>query len=343
MKNFILFSWILLCLLVYVESTGFEWFPKPPTLPKSWYKKHVEQEWLKYPVDVVSEDADDDEEDTGDEDSDKKDSDEYVANRSSGLYDEEPELWPCLYKKCRGKSQSPINIDTEIITSDSKLGPLMFKNYDIPIHDVLLKNTGYAIYIFIPRSAGAMVSSEWLGSNKYRLYLIRLSYGKTNKNGSGHSIDSKYFPLEVSLYHLNTKYKNLEDKFDSTLALSILHKIDKENKALKVVTESVKKIKKIDSNTTAKSELTLKDLLPSHLDYYITYNGSRLVPPCSEYRKWIIFHYPGSVSKGQLEKFRTVDSKKGNRELNVVRPTQPLNDRKIISSKPIKDEKEDWW
>ncbi|XP_067140342.1 carbonic anhydrase-related protein-like [Centruroides vittatus] len=369
MKNITLFLWILLCGVVYIECGEYGWQYDP------WYGKQF-QPWAKAeepkekPEDKdkekeseekESEEKEDseekdseekeseekdseesDEEDSEEKDSEEKESEEkeeeYPFELSSDQYEDEPDMWPCLYKGCRGKQQSPINIDTEAITVDPNLGKLTFENYDKPLKDLFIKNAGFVVYIALPKDNDATVTSEWLGAT-YRLIGITFKYGKTNKNGSEHTVDSKYFPLEVALFHLNTKYDKVEDKPDANLVLVSLFDVGKSNKGLKSVVKSLEDVDEVDSNSTLKSPLTLKDLLPAHTDYYITYNGSSLVPECSESYKFIIFHYSNTVSKSQLEKFRSIETEKDGRDLNEVRPIQPLNGRDILSSKSGKDEK----
>lgn len=241
-------------------------------------------------------------------------------------YDDPPVLWPCFNKKCRGDRQSPINIDTEIITPNPEMGPLEFQNYDKPLRNLPIKYAGHDVYFSVPQCANITVTSKWL-KNTYRLFQVSFAFRK-----SLHTVDSQYFPMEVSMLHLNTKYRDVEDAPDALLSIQILLQVKKtNNKGLNPVTEVLKSIRKINANTTMKSPVKIADLLPKMNSSYIAYNGSRVVPPCSEIFTYIVFHYSNTIGKQQFEMFNKLEEP-DDIDRYVVRPVQALNERKIWSS-----------
>ncbi|XP_067140345.1 carbonic anhydrase 2-like [Centruroides vittatus] len=252
---------------------------------------------------------------------------------------EDPSVWPCYYKKCRGNQQSPINIDTEVIEEKQSLDPLEFNNYDKPLEDLPIENIGKMVYVSIPQCANLTVTSKWLKAT-YRLLRLTVSYKK-----SFHTIDSKYFRFELLLLHLNTKYKSVVNNPDAVLSIHIMFQVAKKNnEALEPIVEVLKEIKKLESNTTLKSPLVIADIFPKMKEAYVTYNGSRIVPHCAEVVKYIIFHYSNTIGKDQLKKFSLLQRvAPEDKDRAVVRPIQALNERKIWSTASRKDQKEGWW
>ena len=63
--------------------------------------------------------------------------------------------------------------------------------------------------------------------------------------------------------------------------------------------------------------------LPVKGDYYF-YNGSLTTPPCTEGVKWVVMAEPLIATAAQIEQFTNLFSSNN-------RPTQPLNDRKVVT------------
>jgi len=64
-------------------------------------------------------------------------------------------------------------------------------------------------------------------------------------------------------------------------------------------------------------------LLPANRDYY-RYNGSLTTPPCTEGVRWVVMKQPMTISKEQLEAFKTTLGFDNNR------PVQPVNARPVL-------------
>jgi len=45
-----------------------------------------------------------------------------------------PDMWANKVEKCRGKKQSPLNIDTNYVEYDVNLKPFLFHNYDLNLN-----------------------------------------------------------------------------------------------------------------------------------------------------------------------------------------------------------------
>ncbi|XP_023216641.1 carbonic anhydrase 2-like [Centruroides sculpturatus] len=163
-------------------------------------------------------------------------------------------------------------------------------------------------------------------------------WSNSSFKGSQHSVDSKHFPLEIVLIHLNKKYKEPTNKPDAGLALSVLFQIKKDdNERLDPLFDNLKNIKYACQNSTLSSSLRIKDILPRNPYSYIKYFGSLLHPPCHQAITWIVFRHSNTVSENQLAKLRMLRStKKDEKPEKLItknsRSIQDLNDRKIITT-----------
>ncbi|KDR09251.1 Carbonic anhydrase 3 [Zootermopsis nevadensis] len=62
----------------------------------------------------------------------------------------------------------------------------------------------------------------------------------------------------------------------------------------------------------------------------MTYNGSLTTPPCSESVTWVIRKEPLTVSRHQVDEFRSLLAQDGRTMKRNWRPTQPLNGRIVV-------------
>jgi carbonic anhydrase len=72
---------------------------------------------------------------------------------------------------------------------------------------------------------------------------------------------------------------------------------------------------------------SILDAMPGDRTFY-TYKGSLTTPPCSETVSWLVMKEPMTVSKSQVEKFKSLVHG------NTNRPVQPLYGRVISESVP---------
>jgi carbonic anhydrase len=74
-------------------------------------------------------------------------------------------------------------------------------------------------------------------------------------------------------------------------------------------------------------QVNIDDMLPSDTTSW-RYQGSLTTPPCSEGVRWIVLETPIQLDAAQVKQFRDVFT--GNN-----RPTQPLNDRSVVTDSPV--------
>jgi carbonic anhydrase len=130
---------------------------------------------------------------------------------------------------------------------------------------------------------------------------------------SENQINGKSFPLEAHLVH--------SDKDGNLAVVSVVFD---EGKANSVVGAAWGQMPKTEGGKNAlPSKVAATGLLPKNRDHY-RYNGSLTTPPCTEGVRWIVMKKPMTVSKMQIEAFKTTLGFANNR------PVQPVNARMIL-------------
>jgi len=212
-----------------------------------------------------------------------------------------PKNWKNLcdgFSDCGGKAQSPINI----VTKNSSNGTeLMAPKFSYGKSKVDIINNSHTLQFNV--SGENMVN---LNGKDYKL--LQFHYHALSE----HTIDGKYFPLEVHFVHQHS---------DTDFAvLGVMFKEGEENELFK---------KYLDKFPTTKGAyesaetIDLLGLFPDDKSYY-NYKGSLTTPPCSEVVNWFVLKTPVTASKEQIDQF----SKLLN---NNYRPIQALNDRTVLS------------
>jgi len=68
------------------------------------------------------------------------------------------------------------------------------------------------------------------------------------------------------------------------------------------------------------------DFVPNFKNY-LAYNGSYTTPPCTEGVRWVLLNNPLYIYQQDLDAITALEHKN-------IRPTQPLNGRKVSTSIP---------
>ena len=71
------------------------------------------------------------------------------------------------------------------------------------------------------------------------------------------------------------------------------------------------------------------DILPKDLDSFYRYSGSLTTPNCDKVVTWTIFSKPNTMSRAQLQQFRTLTNDEGLPMVNKDRPPQPIGKRVV--------------
>lgn len=240
-----------------------------------------------------------------------------------------PELWSETYPECAGEMQSPININTKLMTFDENLPSLHYCFYDMIFDYTLSMNskrvaieltykvTLYNILtpsIYFGRSEEGY-SEEGLSEELFELKSINLYWGRDNSEGSQHLLNGNSFPLEMHLSHKSreTNMHNIAFLFELT---------ETDNEALSEIINATLNVEQ-ENNQTLK--LSLNDILPKDTKSYIHYMGSLTTQPCTQDVRWTIIFDTIKISENQMKAFHGLNLEFSNR------PIQALNER-IIST-----------
>ncbi|XP_026539250.1 carbonic anhydrase 2-like isoform X1 [Notechis scutatus] len=249
-----------------------------------------------------------------------------------------PSTWGPI-GSCNGKRQSPINIDTNTVISDSPPRPIHFFYYEDLKIATKLENTGYQLKIdFHPKAR--IFCDDF--PEFYFLHQAHFHWGTENKNGAEHTIDGKRYAMEMHLVHTknNMSIEDASKEPDGLIVLAFLVKKTEGNNQVNGWNTLAKFLKDIPEKGNSKNlngEFNLGSLLrTADVNHYFHYQGSLTTPPCAEAVIWIVFESPLEISY-QLHKvfttslyFTTIQE---NRKMqNNFRPLQALNGRSVYYS-----------
>ncbi|XP_078349815.1 carbonic anhydrase 2-like [Oculina patagonica] len=251
-----------------------------------------------------------------------------------------PDAWGNVASACLQADQSPIDIVTKELESDSSLGELDITcDNDKGLFNGILLNNGYEPVLTADNARGTCnLTGIPLDNKNFELHDLNIHFGCDTDRGSEHTVDGKPFPAELQLMFYNTEYgsyENAAQRQDGLAAISVLLKVGKsKNTALDSIVDQVDDVAVEGSSIPVYApadNLTLADLVPDlaeeHAPFY-TYKGSLTTPPCYETVQWIVMKNQVTVTQDQLLAFTKLTSKKGS-ECDNFRPTTPLNGRKV--------------
>ncbi|MBC1373342.1 carbonic anhydrase family protein [Listeria booriae] len=193
-----------------------------------------------------------------------------------------------------GKSQSPINIETNKTELMTDLGNIELKYNQTAIDE---EDNGHSIQVGL--SGQATINGRQFDLKQVHFHAK-----------SEHTVNGQHYPIEAHFVNAGQ---------DGRLAvIGVFFTEGKENPAFETVLSNVKKGEKVDLNTT----LDIPALIPSNKTYY-HYLGSLTTPPLAENIEWYVMENPIEVSKEQIATFNDYYDH-NNREV------QPLNGRPVL-------------
>jgi carbonic anhydrase len=203
------------------------------------------------------------------------------------------------YEACGiGTHQSPIDIT---VTEKAKLPPVKVEYQRVPLRIV---NNGHTVQVNVP--PGSTLS---VGDHDYTLLQFHFHAP------SEEAIHGKHHPLVAHLVH-----KDAEGKL---AVVAVLLDVGGANAGLDPVFSHLP-AKEGEEATIDGVSIDPARILPAKRSYY-EFEGSLTTPPCTEGVRWIVLKQPATLSKTQLEAFRSLYPKN-------ARPTQPLHARVVRES-----------
>ncbi|XP_064612400.1 carbonic anhydrase 2-like isoform X2 [Liolophura sinensis] len=246
-----------------------------------------------------------------------------------------PEKWYEEFPRCGGKKQSPINIVTDEVILNKRLGEIKFTGYDQMLTKPVLKNNGHSAQVNLDHD----IFIEYGGlPYQYKAAQFHFHWGEADRRGSEHSVDSDGFPMEMHIVHYATEYANFSDavnKPDGLAVLAIFMQVGEEEHPgfQHIVSHLDSPIHK--GEEIPMEPMTLKSLLPSDTKTFYRYSGSLTTPPCYESVVWTLYPDYVTVSKDQVDLFRkylranAANATNEVRLVNDYRPQQPINVRLV--------------
>ncbi|XP_053989539.1 carbonic anhydrase 1-like [Hylaeus volcanicus] len=233
-----------------------------------------------------------------------------------------PPHWPGLC--ATGKKQSPINIMSEE-TIKADLGALKFIRYDFAATGEITNN-GHAVQISL---YGVSIHLEG-GDLPSRYTLDQMHFHWPAE----HTVDETRDALELHFVHYDNKYGNASEaaKHENGIAVvATLFELDtQDNFDLMPIVKAIELVRKWAGKSTAMMRFKVIPylFLPKDHTTYYRYNGSLTTPECQESVMWFVFTEKLTVSKQQVNMFKSTGTSNGTLDFNY-RPTQAIGDRKV--------------
>jgi carbonic anhydrase len=249
-----------------------------------------------------------------------------------------PANWKNSFPQCGGSKQSPIDIKPESAKQEN-MGDITFQGYNTSAgYSYKVNNNGHTVQLSVT-SGEMMISGGQLSGESYKLAQFHVHWGSSNDVGSEHTVNGKFYPLEIHLVHYDTKYANIKEAINHSDGLAVLGIFaevgNTPNEALQNFIVSFDRVTNADTSTNI-TAFPLRGLLPSKTNEFTRYEGSLTTPECLEIVTWTVFKTTISITQTQLNAFRTLNHNAGGLDqvllVNNYRPVQPINSRIVKRS-----------
>lgn len=240
--------------------------------------------------------------------------------------------WREDYRKCEGKSQSPINIEISKTIVNKNLPKITLEGYSLPETALLsLTNNGHTVQLSLPESMSLSNSFP----QKYLANQLHFHWGSEGSPGAEHTVDGIRYAAEMHVVHYAAKYGSLKDaaqQADGLAVLAVLLQIGpNDNENYNHIFDKLEAISQ-EGDEVYIPGFDVNTLLPHQLSHFFRYNGSLTTPPCLQTVTWTVFNDTVQLSKEQLHKLET-SLKTGHHTLDSnFRFVQPLNGRNVLAS-----------
>ena len=212
-----------------------------------------------------------------------------------------PAYWADLspeFTLCRtGKAQSPIDI--EDTGANAKLLPIRFSYQAAALK---LRHSGRALEAEVPGGSYVEVDGE-----RYDLRMMRFH------TPSEHKVAGAPYDMELQLLHSSAEGQKLH--------IAVFFE---EGSPHKKLSELWAHLPEEIGQEGDPISLNSETLLPGRRVYF-SYKGSLTTPPCTEGVKWFVLAQANDISSKQVDQLARL-------VMRNVRPTSPLNGRKVVRS-----------
>ncbi|KAL7050877.1 hypothetical protein ACKWTF_004254 [Chironomus riparius] len=216
-----------------------------------------------------------------------------------------PSHWEDDYATCKGKHQSPIDIDM-LHVKKVKLPPLSFENFDTQPLSTTVTNNGHTVMFTVEKEQGKepIIDGGPFRDGGYEFEQLHFHWGDNDSYGSEDSFNGKHFPMELHVVFYKQKYGSFENATNFSDGLAVLAFFfiitHKPNPSYVEVTKLLQQISEPDTQAAFEEPLALEDYLHTNMNDYYVYNGSTTTPPCLEVVTWLDFYEPIQISHKQV-------------------------------------------
>ncbi|XP_026133414.1 carbonic anhydrase 4-like [Carassius auratus] len=247
-------------------------------------------------------------------------------------------VWHIIAEKDRnGTQQSPIDIVTTDVHTNTTLTPFTFTGYNEDATLTEITNTGTTIQVTLDHKKMHVEGGGLPGLFASTQFHFHWGNGSATP-GSGHSVNGKRYSMEL---HIVSKAEHNGSLPNDSILAAFGFFIEASNdtgkpESWKLLMSYLTEIASAGDKTRVSDKLTMDDLL-SGVDRtkYYRYLGSLTTPNCDEGVIWTIFKDPIKVSQDLIDLFTTTVyiNKNSNSPLmtNTFRGVQPINGRIVRS------------
>ena len=234
-----------------------------------------------------------------------------------------PSEWSKHFPSANGLCQSPIDIKTKEIVSQSY--PLFMFSPKYESNELFkLTNNGHQVAAtLLDHKSGQNENDLWVtgGGLPGKFYFVNfhLHWGRNDQHGSEHEIDGQIHPAEAHFL-----FKNSETNQSTVFSFlfTIADQWGNENTEWKKYADAASKL--INSSDSINCTFNLSQLMNTNKRQFYRYIGSLTTPPCTEGVIWTIFTEAIPITEQSLNELRQNIMKK------VYRPVQSINNRTIF-------------
>ncbi|XP_053595134.1 carbonic anhydrase 2 [Microplitis demolitor] len=252
-----------------------------------------------------------------------------------------PQYWNKEFQTCKGKHQSPINIEDHDV-EDVRFPSLKFVGLQEP-QETTLTNNGHTVLITFKNPELIRIYGGPLDAYPYVFKQMHFHWGSDDNEGSEDRINNHAFAMELHAVFYKKTYGSMEAAVhysDGLAVLAYFVEVDEFNESYEPLVAALPMIEEVNTNITLNAPINPeKLLLPGEIivSNYYTYHGSLTTPPCSEVVIWIDFKDSFRLTHEQIEAFRNVKTFGKQKLTHNFRPVQSLEGRKIFNNVVISD------
>jgi carbonic anhydrase len=228
----------------------------------------------------------------------KKEDDEPLHQGDPDWNYENPDWASIGFGDCKGKVQSPINIDT----SKTVKAALEAIHFEYEKFRYSIVDNGHTVEVVNEGANSITIDGATYQFKQFHFH-----------HSSEHEINNVQAPLEIHFVHVEEGTANIA-------VIAVLVEEGAENAILKNIWNNIPTTKKKEVHTA--DSIDIGDLMPDGKNYY-TYVGSLTTPPCSMGLKWMVMKETIQAGYAQINTFKSIYN-------NNARPLQNLNGRLVL-------------